>query len=164
MSNKLIDLSGLSEFKDYSDLKYQDKLTAGDSITLNNNVLSLTPTLGTYNMENTSVESGSITEVGSITLAPGYYILAFACPFSAVVSANSHRKIGFSVNNTDLDGFGASWVDCRADSNTIVQTLVSGTFQISATDYPNGRTFYFLVYQDSGISLTVKPRCNYLKF
>ena len=42
MSNKLIDLSGLSEFKDYSELKYQDKLTAGTGISLNGATISVT--------------------------------------------------------------------------------------------------------------------------
>lgn len=43
MSNKLIDLNALSEYKDYSDLKYQDKLTAGSGININNGVVSATP-------------------------------------------------------------------------------------------------------------------------
>ena len=42
MSNKLIDLSALSEYKDYSDLKYQDKLTAGTGITISSNTISVT--------------------------------------------------------------------------------------------------------------------------
>ena len=43
MSNKLIDLNALSEYKDYSDLKYQDKLTAGTGISIDaNNVISAT--------------------------------------------------------------------------------------------------------------------------
>ena len=42
MSNKLIDLNALSEYKDYSDLKYQDKLTAGTGISIDaNNVISV---------------------------------------------------------------------------------------------------------------------------
>lgn len=43
MSNKLIDLNALSEYKDYSDAKYQDKLTAGTGISIDaNNVISAT--------------------------------------------------------------------------------------------------------------------------
>ena len=36
MSNKLIDLNALSSYKTQSDLKYQDKLTAGSNITISN--------------------------------------------------------------------------------------------------------------------------------
>lgn len=43
MSNKLIDLSALSEYKTRSDAKYQDKLTAGSNITISNNVISAQP-------------------------------------------------------------------------------------------------------------------------
>jgi len=43
MSNKLVDLSALGEFKTQSDLKYQDKLTAGTGISIDaNNVISAT--------------------------------------------------------------------------------------------------------------------------
>lgn len=43
MSNKLIDLNALSDYKTQSDLKYQDKLTAGTGISIDaNNVISAT--------------------------------------------------------------------------------------------------------------------------
>ena len=42
MSNKLIDLNALSSYKTQSDLKYQDKLTAGSGISIANNVISTT--------------------------------------------------------------------------------------------------------------------------
>lgn len=42
MSNKLIDLNALSDYKTQSDLKYQDKLTAGAGINITNNVISAT--------------------------------------------------------------------------------------------------------------------------
>ena len=42
MSNKLIDLNALSSYKTQSDLKYQDKLTAGSGINITNNVISAT--------------------------------------------------------------------------------------------------------------------------
>jgi hypothetical protein len=43
MSNKLIDLNALSSYKTQSDLKYQDKLTAGTGISIDaNNVISAT--------------------------------------------------------------------------------------------------------------------------
>lgn len=40
MSNKLIDLNALSSYKTQSDLKYQDKLTAGSNISISNNTIS----------------------------------------------------------------------------------------------------------------------------
>ena len=42
MSNKLIDLSALSDYKTQSDLKYQDKLTAGTGITMTGATISVT--------------------------------------------------------------------------------------------------------------------------
>lgn len=42
MGNKLIDLNALSNYKTRSDLKYQDKLTAGTGISISSNVISAT--------------------------------------------------------------------------------------------------------------------------
>ena len=44
MSNKLIDLDALSEYKDNADLKYQNKLTAGNCFSIVSNVISAKPT------------------------------------------------------------------------------------------------------------------------
>ena len=42
MSNKLIDLNALSEYKTNSDAKYQDKLTAGAGITITGTSIAVT--------------------------------------------------------------------------------------------------------------------------
>ena len=42
MSNKLVDLSALSEYKTQSDAKYQDKLTAGTGITITGTSIAVT--------------------------------------------------------------------------------------------------------------------------
>lgn len=55
MSNKLIDLNALSEYKDYSDLKYQDKLTAGTGINITNNVISATGGGGGQDIYNVTI-------------------------------------------------------------------------------------------------------------
>ena len=55
MSNKLIDLSALSEYKTRSDAKYQDKLTAGTGISISNNVISTTGGAGQDDIFNVTI-------------------------------------------------------------------------------------------------------------
>lgn len=112
---------------------------------------------------NRSVSNDTLYEIGNVTLDPGYYNLTFTCQFAS--NATGYRQCGFSVNNTDITGFGRGWSDSRvAIDGTLTQTLVTGTFYISASDYPNGRKFYFLAKQNSGGVLTAYPRCYYMKF
>lgn len=166
MSNKLIDFNALSTYKTQSDLKYQDKLTAGDSITISNNVISVTPEFGNTSSIITgsqSVPNDTIFELGNVTLMPGNYVIVFTCAFES--NATGYRQCGFSTNTTDLTGFGRNWGDFRAPVNGYQsQTRVSGVFQISANDHPNGQKFYFLARQTSGSTLTATPRCYFFKF
>ena len=163
MSNKIVDLDALSEYKTNADLKYQDKLTADANITLNNNVISVTPPyMPLKTSGSSSVTSGSRTNIGGITLAPGNYILTLTCQFSS--NPNGYRQCGFSTGKY-LDNLGAGYYDSRkAVSGALTQTMVSALFQVSATTYPDGRTFNFIVNQNSGSTLTVYPRCYCLKF
>ena len=163
MSNKIIDLDALSEYKTNADLKYQDKLTANANITLNNNVISVTPPyLALHTSGSSSVASGSRKNIGSVILAPGNYILTFTCKFSS--NSTGYRQCGFSTGKY-LDNLGAAYYDSRkAVNGDFTQTTVSALFQVSATSYPNGRTFNFIVNQNSGSTLTVYPRCYCLKF
>lgn len=164
MSNKLIDLNALSSYKTQSDLKYQDKLTAGDSITISNNVISATPTfMEILNSGNQTVSNNTLTNLGNVTLAPGKYIVEFACNYAS--NSSGYRQCGFSTNTTDLTGFGRSWGDMRAAvSGGMTQTVVTGVIEILASEYPNGRKFYFLAKQNSGSSLTATPRVYAIKF
>ena len=163
MSNKLIDLNALSAYKTSSDAKYQDKLTAGNNISLNNNVISVTPTFADVTLESTTVANNTITEIGQITLLPGNYVISYKCDFAN--NSTGYRQCGFSINTTDITGFGRAWGDSRnASASVPTTTRVDGVFDVSASDYPNGRTFYFLAYQNSGSSLTADASCNYFKF
>lgn len=165
MSNKLIDLNALSAYKTSSDAKYQDKLTAGSSISLTNNVVSVAPTLVDVKLNSKTVGNNTVVEVGSVTLAPGNYVIVYSCEFSS--NSSGYRQCGFSTNTTDITGFGRSWGDTRSPvttSSVDTTTRVDGVFDVSATDYPNGRTFYFLAKQTSGSSLTAYPRYYYFKF
>ena len=164
MSNKLIDLNALSNYKTQSDSKYQDKLTAGDSITISNNVISVAPTfMRILDSGNQTVTNNAVNELGHVTLAPGNYFLTYTCLFDT--NGTGYRQCGFSINNTALDGFGLLWNDSRiSTSGVVTQTMVTGSFEVSASDYPNGRTFYFLAKQNSGSSLTATPRCYAFKF
>lgn len=163
MSNKLIDLNALSSYKTQSDLKYQDKLTAGDSISISNNVISVEPTLGSALSGNVSVPNNSIYEIGDITLLPGNYIISFTCTFAS--NSSGYRQCGFSTSTTNMDGFGSAYWDCQKAANgALTQTRVSAIFQVSATTYPNGRKFYFLAKKSVGNSISCYPRAYYLKF
>lgn len=163
MSNKLIDLNALSTYKTSSDAKYQDKLTAGANVTISNNVISVAPTFAEVELEASSVANSTLTSLGSVTLAPGNYVLSYRCDFET--NSSGYRQCGFSVNTTSITGFGRAWVDTRNATGSVpTATCVDGVLEVSASTYPNGRTFYFLAYQTSGSSLTATPSCNYFKF
>lgn len=166
MSNKLIDLNALSAYKTSSDAKYQDKLTAGDGITISGNTISASgePTYsGNILTGSKSVANNTLTKMGEVTLQPGKYFLTYACQFAS--NANGYRQCGFSTNTTDITGFGWAWMDSQQRvSGTLTQTMVSGVLEVSASEYPNGRKFYYLAKQTSGSSLTAYPRSYYLKF
>lgn len=55
MAEKLIRLPQLQRFKQKADLKYQDKLTAGSNITINNNVISAQTTFGQQTIYNATI-------------------------------------------------------------------------------------------------------------
>lgn len=165
MSNKLIDLNALSEYKTKADQKYQDKLTAGSSITINNGVISVTPYYSGDLLSGSKAIGNSVTEVGNITLAPGNYILTYTCQFNS--NSTGYRQCGFSTNATTLDSLGSAYWDSRMAANGVATyTRVVAIFQVSAETYPNGRTFYFVAkkYNNSSTSLTAYPRAYYFKF
>lgn len=162
MSNKLIDFDALSNYKTYADLKYQDKLTPSDNISMNNGVVSVAPTYREISLSNVRLTSGTKTTVSTITLMPGNYILSFVCQFAS--NSSGRRRCSISTN-TNWDGMGLAYMDIRKAANgALTHSSVFAMFQVSATDYPNGRTFYLLALQNSGSSITVYPRCYYLKF
>lgn len=167
MADKLISLSELQEYKTYADAKYQDKITAGSNIFLSDNTISHagSPSFsGNIMLGNREVANNTLTELDSITLQPGIYVLIYTCLFPAT---NGCVQCGFSTNTTDITGFGVAYMDSASPvTNTSTQTRVSAIFEISAADYPNGRKFYFLAYQKNSGStvLNVTPRALYFKF
>lgn len=166
MSNKLINLTGLQEFKTDSDLKYQGKLTAGTNISIANDVISANPFGATYvvvkDSGSQSVPTNTIYSFGSVVLQPGNYIVVYTCMFFSG-SAGGYAKCGFSTNTTDITGFGWGFGDSRKFGIGVsIQTRVSGIVNILASEYPNGRTFYMLA-QHNGASVTCYPRCYYVK-
>lgn len=165
MSSKLIRLEQLQRFKTNSDATYQGKLTAGSNITISGNVISAAGTpsyVGVKTSGSNSLSNNTITNLGSVTLQPGLYIIQYTCQFAS--NATGVRQCGFSTNTTDISGFGRAFCDSRVAANgTTTQTEVVGIISISASEYPNGRTFYILARQNSGSSLTAYPRCYYTK-
>lgn len=167
MSDKLIDLTRLQTYKTYSDAKYQNKITAGSNINISGNVISRSgaPTYVPLPSSTVSVPNNSITEVGSVVLQPGIYVLSFTCTFTNNNTTDSYRQCGFSTNTRYLDSFGSAyWDSQRSIGSAPTQTMVTAIFEVSASSYPNGRTFYLLAKQNSGYSIDVLPRCYYLKF
>ena len=166
MSNKLIDLNALSAYKTSSDAKYQDKLTAGDNISISNGVISAKPTLMTTEDLNidgrTSTANNTITKLAEVTLPPGKYFFAYTCYFAS--NATGYRACGFSQGQW-IDGLGVAYADWkRAASGSGTITRVTGVIEVSANDYPNGRTFNLLAQQNSGGALNASPRFFYVKF
>ena len=166
MADKLIDLSRLQVYKSYADAKYQDKLTAGSNISINDNTISKigAPIYSYIPLDDQLTTSGTTTSLGEVTLQPGIYVLMYTVTFHA--NTSGYRRIGFSTGTRYLDGFGAIFQDSQAPTGSSIttQTMVTAIFDVSATSYPNGRTFYFLAYQNSGSTLTAYPRAYYLKF
>ena len=167
MSNKLIDLNALSAYKTSSDTEYQDKLTAGAGITISGNTISASsgPThSGDLISGSKTISNNTLTKISEITLQPGNYFIVYTCQFAS--NANGYRQIGFSTSASDITGFGWAFMDSKnAVNGALTQTMVSGVFEVSATDYPNGRTFYFLAKQNNGsLELTAYPRAQYIKF
>lgn len=162
MSNKLIDLDALAEYKAKSDLKYQDRLTAGTNISLSNDVISLVTTYVKVGFNSSyTVANNTIVSLESITLMPGIYVISYSCKITGDTAGM--YQCGFSINTTDITGFGIAWGDTRCGNAEENIPNVFGTFSISASDYPNGRTFYFLTRQTSGSDRNVSPECYYLK-
>ena len=166
MSSKLIDINALSEFKDGSDAKYQDKLTAGDNISISNGVISAKPTLVTTETlgitNRVSTANNTITKLAEVTLQPGIYFIAYTCYFAS--NATGYRACGFSTTMY-LDSLGVAYADWkRAASGSGTCTRVTGVVEVSASSYPNGRTFNLLGQQNSGGALNASPRLFYVKF
>lgn len=166
MSDKLISLTNLQEYKTYADAKYQGKLTAGSNISISNNVISKKgiPTYSGGLLSGTkSVANNSLTKIGEVTLQPGIYCLAYTCTFDTNVSG--YRLCALSINTTGVVDLGWDCLDLRyAVPQVNSQTSVTALFEVSASDYPNGRTFYFLAKQNSGSNLNCMPRAYYFKF
>ena len=166
MSNKLIALPQLQQYKTYADLKYQDKLTAGNDISIINKIISAKPTLvttdelGITGAESTT--SGTITKIAEVTFQPGIYAFIYTCSFEA--NATGYRQCGFS-NGQWIDGLGIAYADFQcAVSGDITVTRVEGMIEVSDSSYPNGRTFNLLALQNSGSTLDASPSLYYLKF
>ena len=165
MSNKLINLTGLQEFKTDSDLKYQGKLTAGSNISIANDVISANPYGVTYvavkDSGSQSISASTIYSLGSLILQPGNYIIVYTCAFTG---ATGYAQCSLSTNTTDIMGFGRAFWDSRKKiSNGTTQTCVSGIINVLASEYPNGRTFYMLARHNASGTVTCYPRCYYVK-
>lgn len=164
MTEKLIGLTQLQTYKTYADAKYQNKLKTGNNISISGNTVSVTtPTfVAAKSSGKTPLNDTLVNSVGSVTLQPGLYFVTYTCYFAD--TSGGTVACGFSTNTTDLDGFGRAFIDRqKAISGSYTQTSVPALVEISASDYPNGRTFYLLA-QTNTSGINVSPRCYYIKF
>lgn len=166
MSNKLIALQQLQQYKTYADLKYQDKLTAGSDISIVNKIISAKPTIVTTEDLNISAAvpttSGTITQLAEVILQPGIYTFVYTCSFDS--NATGYRQCGFSDGQW-IDGLGLAYADFQGAVNgDTTITRVEAMIEVSASSYPNGKTFKLLAVQNSGSTLNVTPALYYLKF
>lgn len=101
MRNKLIDLNALSSYKTQSDLKYQDKLTAGTNITINGNTISATGTLyqagASISINNGVISATPVFENGHNTYIPGNQATVPAGTTANIYTAVRNCKFYFSI-------------------------------------------------------------------
>lgn len=166
MPEKLIRLPQLQRFKAKADLKYQNKLVAGDNINITGNTISAiatpsNPTFTKLALSNREIDADTITVIDSVTIMPGTYFLVYTCYFG-YSRYSEYFQCGFSTNTTDITGYGRAWGDFKFASGTFTQPCVAGVFNVSASSYPNGQTFYLLAKQNRA-RMQVYPSCSYVK-
>ena len=107
MSNKLIDLNALSSYKTQSDLKYQDKLTAGTGINITNNVISATGGGGgaTY----TAGDGIDISAQNVISVTGALYVV-YSITILASMWDNNENSVAV-IGTTSSDNFEIIGVD-----------------------------------------------------
>lgn len=114
MSNKLIDLSALSDYKTRSDAKYQDKLTAGTGISIDaNNVISAT--------------GGG----GGATFPPAFVFNNQEPDFTATFTLNS--AFSTAVANQDFSNY-------KLGAKLSIGGTYPGTLYLADADYDYGHT------------------------
>lgn len=158
MAEKLIRLPQLQRFKQNADAKYQGKLTAGSNITISGNTISATgtPSYTAVSLGSYSVASGTVTQLGSVTLQPGLYIIQYTCQFAS--NATGYRQCSFSTTSSSISDTSHLTDSRAAVTGATTQTEVVTIINITATT-----TYYLLAQQNSGSSLTAYPRCYYSK-
>lgn len=169
MAEKLIGLSQLQEYKIHADSKYQNKLTAGSNVNISGNTISASSTPTFVKFINTGkifVDSSTVV-AGTITLLPGLYLIFYSCLFSS--NSSGIRGCGFSDTNvssfSSLYHYGYAYHDTKkAVIDAATQTAIQAIVEVKASDYPNGRTFYFLAAHTAVTTITITPRVYYFKF
>lgn len=162
MPNKLITSDQLQLYKTLADTKYQDKLAAGRNITISGNVISAKPRYVTVKSTGTTKigGDGSISGFLSFTLQPGIYYVVFTCRF--VAKDGGYRRCGIGTSKRTWNN---RWQDTRQYySGRYVQPRTTAIIQVLESEHPNGQTFYLQASQTSGTSLSIAPRCYYIKF
>ncbi len=157
MPSKIIRLPQLQRFKQNADAKYQDKLTAGSNITISGNTISATgtPSYTAVSLGSYSVASGIVTQLGSVTLQPGLYIIQYTCQFAS--NATGYRQCSFSTISSSISE------DNLTDSRAAVTGATTQTEVVTIINITSTTTYYLLAQQNSGSSLTAYPRCYYSK-
>lgn len=71
MAEKIIRLPQLQRFKTNADAKYQDKLTAGDNVTISNNVISAQTTFGQQTLYYATITAAGWSGTSNIVTVQG---------------------------------------------------------------------------------------------
>lgn len=163
MSNKLIDLNALSSYKTQSDLKYQDKLTAGSNISINNGVISATA--ATYSAgDNISINNAVISaDLSSVynnshaTGAGGNYVQCPKGETTTIFTATQNCKITISLQIN-------SAVNSGRNARIYLNGVEAYSFYSSGLQWQRiGHAFLMLqsgdvvsVYNDYGVMMDAK--------
>ena len=123
MSNKLIDLSALSEYKTRSDAKYQDKLTAGTGISISNNVISTTGGAGQDDIFNVTI------------LASGWSGTSNTIQVQGISSGDNVEILG--INVTGLSGNQIQAARTALESITYGETSTNSVTFYALSTVPN---------------------------
>ena len=116
------------------------------------------PTSGTLTIPDTAASSP--TQVGSLTLPKGSYLVRFIGQWASVTNAPSFRLISISLNSSRPDSF-------MIGTNMVEQSLSSGmSITQEATrffSFDQETTIYFFMGQHTGADLAAVASVGYLK-
>ena len=124
--------------------KIEDELYTLDTGKMDKSIVSYSTDMGST----TSVADSTWTQVGSLTLAAGTYILCACGSFQSNSSGYRALAISLSSGTTTMDRF--SWVRCAPATNAYTEVNFCKIQPVATST-----TYYLNAYQTSGGALNV---------